>query len=336
MALVVREGGLKITEFLIEIVSAEPEKLWTSHAILDFVPADEVAVARELTPQNVNTAMKALVAREVQPFFEERWVPKEEGRPGRSNVRAIRYLPPNNEAEDPTEEESEEQSEEEEANEILEKDLHPLANFVIHKVLDAGAMTIPHQQGRRRAKGMGKWIFPDIVGLNNPRRKIHSDKIKNQNSLLQNVSFSFELKPTLTSSSYREAVFQTIANSSWANYTYLVVGWIDQSDHELIRNLRALATKHKFGVLTLTTPSRKINQQNVLITAPWTEFDAYTADLLAKESPKFENDYLDQLFQPQIRWDRFDRLPKDDDAAMTNLENQLEDLVADFLEQNDV
>lgn len=333
MPVVIQQGGMKTTQYLMQIVREEPEKLWTSHMILDFVPADEVVLARGLTPQNVNTAMKILIAREVQPFFEERWVTKEERRRGPNTVRAIRYLPPD--AENLDQEDFEEEQDDEDVKEILEKDLHPLANFVIHKVLDAGAMTIPHQQGGRRRKGVGKWIYPDMVGLNDPRTKIHSAKIK-EKSLLGNVSFSFEIKPTLTNSSYREAVFQTIANSSWANYTYLVVGWIDQSDNELIRDLRALATKHKFGVLTLISPNRKVNQENVLITAPRTEFDAYTADLLAKQSPKFENDYLEQLFQTQIVWRNFDFLPKDNPAAMSELEDELEELVANFLDQNDV
>ncbi len=62
--------------------------------------------------------------------------------------------------------------------------------------------------------------------------------------------FSFELKKKLGFSNLREAFFQTVSNSSWANEGYLVAAEIS-SDTDFIEELRRLSSSFGIGVIHL-------------------------------------------------------------------------------------
>ncbi len=64
-------------------------------------------------------------------------------------------------------------------------------------------------------------------------------------SSIGNVSiriFSFEIKQELNFNNLREAFFQTVSNSSWANESYLVAAKI-QNDEEFSNELKRLSRR---------------------------------------------------------------------------------------------
>jgi hypothetical protein len=62
--------------------------------------------------------------------------------------------------------------------------------------------------------------------------------------------FSFELKKSLSFGNLREAFFQAVSNSSWANEGYLVAAEISQ-DEDFLSELRRLSSSFGIGVVQL-------------------------------------------------------------------------------------
>ncbi len=62
--------------------------------------------------------------------------------------------------------------------------------------------------------------------------------------------YSFELKRELSIANLREAFFQAVSNSSWANEGYLVAAIID-TDDDFINELKRLSTAFGIGVIKL-------------------------------------------------------------------------------------
>ena len=62
--------------------------------------------------------------------------------------------------------------------------------------------------------------------------------------------FSYELKKSLDFNNLREAYFQTVSNSSWANGGYLVASEIDRSD-EFMEEIRRLSNSFGIGLMLL-------------------------------------------------------------------------------------
>lgn len=79
--------------------------------------------------------------------------------------------------------------------------------------------------------------------------------------------WSFEVKKKITMSSVRESFFQTVSNSSWANYGYLVCASIEGDDTQ--EELRMLSALHGIGVMILNTEN--LSESNILIPARFRE-----------------------------------------------------------------
>ena len=62
--------------------------------------------------------------------------------------------------------------------------------------------------------------------------------------------YSFELKRELSITNLREAFFQAVSNSSWANEGYLVAAIID-TDDDFLTELKRLSTAFGIGVIQL-------------------------------------------------------------------------------------
>lgn len=61
--------------------------------------------------------------------------------------------------------------------------------------------------------------------------------------------WSFEVKLLVNRSNVREAWFQAVSNSSWANFGYLVAAEVEGS--ETMKELRLLAASHGIGLILL-------------------------------------------------------------------------------------
>lgn len=134
--------------------------------------------------------------------------------------------------------------------EFLEKDLHPLMVYYGFYYLKAYLKTISHNKSDK--KGFGEWVHPDIVGCYFPFRDWDSEVVE-VSTIMGNTAvklYSFELKRELSIANLREAFFQAVSNSSWANEGYLVAATID-TDDDFMNELKRLSTAFGIGVIQL-------------------------------------------------------------------------------------
>ena len=134
--------------------------------------------------------------------------------------------------------------------EYLEKDLHPFLVYYGFYYLKAYLKTIRHNKSEK--KEFAEWVHPDIVGCYFPFSD-WKDEVVEVSSLLGNTAvrlFSFELKRELSISNIREAFFQAVSNSSWANEGYLVAADVD-NDEDFRTELERLSTSFGIGVIGL-------------------------------------------------------------------------------------
>jgi hypothetical protein len=134
--------------------------------------------------------------------------------------------------------------------EFLEKDLHPLMVYYGFYYLKAYLKTIAHNRSDK--KEFGEWVHPDIVGCYFPFRDWDSEVVE-VSTIMGNTAvklYSFELKRELSITNLREAFFQAVSNSSWANEGYLVAAIID-TDDDFLTELKRLSTAFGIGVIQL-------------------------------------------------------------------------------------
>lgn len=101
-----------------------------------------------------------------------------------------------------------------------------------------------------KGRNGNKWLHPDIVGVKN-LSKNWTEEVKNcidKHSFDKTVLYSYEVKIKINLSNVREVFFQTVSNSSWANYSYLVAKEIDE---KALDELLILCNRHKIGVINL-------------------------------------------------------------------------------------
>ncbi|KZZ14739.1 hypothetical protein A3750_13620 [Oleiphilus sp. HI0079] len=149
-----------------------------------------------------------------------------------------------------------ERQEKEPKSKYSERDLHPLLSYFAYTnpAFTRGrsilTKTIFHEKSKK--SGYSEWSHPDLVGFHLPVEDWHLDllefnRIADNNAL---KLFSFELKKSLTKGNYREAFFQAVSNSSWANEGYLVAADVKQDD-DLLSELERLSMSFGIGVIQL-------------------------------------------------------------------------------------
>ena len=112
----------------------------------------------------------------------------------------------------------------------------------------------------RGPKG-NKWLHPDVVGLQvigeDWDREVQECVAKNFDK--RTKLWAFEVKLLVNSSNVRECFFQTVSNSSWANFGYLVAAEIEGD--KTLKELRMLAAAHGIGVIQLDTENPAESQE---------------------------------------------------------------------------
>lgn len=155
-----------------------------------------------------------------------------------------------------------EQAEKEEINKVateekelkkksyLEKELHSVLAYFSYYYLRCYTKTINHSKSNK--KEYGKWVHPDMVGCYFPLEDWSSEVNELSNTVGSPAIkiYSFELKRKVTLANLREAFFQTVSNSTWANESYLVTGELAAED-ELNDELKRLSTSFGIGVIKL-------------------------------------------------------------------------------------
>lgn len=169
---------------------------------------------------------------------------------------------------------------------IMESDLHPLMVYYGYTYLKIYLKTINHNKSKK--KGLNEWLHPDIVGCYFPFADWEEEVVK-LSKLMGNTPikvYSFELKREITLSNLREAFFQAVSNSSWANEGYLAAAHIDDSDEEFLSELNRLSTSFGIGIIRLNVEDPDSSQ--ILIPARYREtLDWDTVNKVAVVNPEF-------------------------------------------------
>jgi len=172
-----------------------------------------------------------------------------------------------------------------------ESDLYPMLGAFLREV-DVHSKRIDEKRSHNsHGAGGNRWLFPDLVGFQDLSADWNTDikQCVEQTGDCRAKLWSFEVKKLLNRANVREAYFQAVSNSTWANLGYLVAAEIHNSEEEL----RLLSGLHGIGVIRIhPTDSAK---NTIMIPArerPLVDWN--TANRLAEENEDFR-EYIRQI-----------------------------------------
>ncbi len=144
---------------------------------------------------------------------------------------------------------------------LSELDLYP----ILWEYLQSGHPTVyaKHINDKESEKNEGlnghKWRHPDLVGVERIGEDWGDETLKCASAYSGDKPklklWSFEVKKEITKSASRGCFFQTVSNSSWANFGYLVAEKIHES---AMKDLSILSSLHGIGLIELnvTNPTK--------------------------------------------------------------------------------
>ncbi len=174
-----------------------------------------------------------------------------------------------------------------EKNRLTEHDLYPLLKeYLFADNQNTYAMRIDEKRSSNtRGPNGNRWLYPDMVALED----LSSEWVQevkdcvHQTGDVKALILAFEVKLLINRSNVREVFFQTVSNSSWANFGFLVTA--DIEGNETIKELRMLSALHSIGVIHLNVENPAESQ--MLIPAEENDVDWNTANRLAIENKDF-------------------------------------------------
>lgn len=177
-------------------------------------------------------------------------------------------------------------------NSQLEKELYPiLAQFC--DSINIKTLRIDEKESKKdKGKNYNKWLHADVVGF----KDLISDFNKQTKECLieyadeRSYLYSFEVKDgTIETWNLREYFFQTVSNSSWANYSYLVA---EDVNDKAMDELQLLCSSFNIGYIQLNREEPLESQ--IVIKAPKTSLDWNMINRIANENKDFQK-YLDNI-----------------------------------------
>lgn len=158
-------------------------------------------------------------------------------------------------------------------NKQPEAELYPkLCDFLEDKDTGMGLVSkrIVESESKKSESGTNEWLHPDIVAFKDISERWENETVQKcvKNNAVNTIEYySFEVKDEpVKMSNIRKHFFQTVANSSWANYSYFVAPTSDKEDKEAIAELQALCNRHKIGFIQLD-PDDPIGGSRIVIPA---------------------------------------------------------------------
>ncbi|MDR0332165.1 MAG: hypothetical protein LBI15_01755 [Dysgonamonadaceae bacterium] len=169
---------------------------------------------------------------------------------------------------------------------IKERDLHILLSSYLK---DSGIYpkTIFHEKSFHEKDGHQVWMHPDMVGIRflKLQNTVNQKFLKTINRMDTFKLYSYELKVKVNGDSeLKEAFFQAVSNSSWANYGYLVALEINNKK-EFRDEMERLSQSFGIGVIELKSQPF---QSKVVFPAKYRELDFKTMDKLCRINKEFE------------------------------------------------
>ncbi|HTB32082.1 MAG TPA: hypothetical protein VK808_08660 [Bacteroidia bacterium] len=165
-----------------------------------------------------------------------------------------------------------------------ERDLHKLLSSYL-KSTSIYSKTIFHEQSKYGKDSNQIWTHPDMVGIQflNLLAKASQNFLKAINSADICKLSSYEIKREINSDSeLKKAFFQSVSNSSWANYGYLVAFEFSGS---LTDEIERLSQSFGIGIIQLNANPY---ESKVLFPAKERDLDFKTIDKLCKINEEFE------------------------------------------------
>lgn len=170
-----------------------------------------------------------------------------------------------------------------------ERDLHKLLVTYL-KDKDIYARTIFHEQSNKNEEHQ-KWVHPDIIGSKFVEygNKTCQSFFKATNRLNAVEIYSYELKKEINSDyDLKRCFFQSVSNSSWANYGFLVAFEIGDN---LLDELERL--NHSFGIGVIQLKANPYESQ-ILFPAKYKILDFKTIEKLCNINTDF-NKFFEQI-----------------------------------------
>lgn len=135
---------------------------------------------------------------------------------------------------------------------LHESDLYPLLSDFLWSQHRLYSMRIDEKKSSNTKGPNGnKWLYPDIVAMEDLSGDWHGE-VRDCVGVYGDSRtrlWSFEVKLKLNISNIRQAFFQAVSNSSWANAGYLVAADIIGDD--TLKELRMLYSLHGIGLIRL-------------------------------------------------------------------------------------
>ncbi|MBC3942001.1 HrgA protein [Sphingomonas albertensis] len=160
-----------------------------------------------------------------------------------------------------------------------------LREFVIAE-FDVVTMRIDEKTAsNKKGPNANKWLYPDVCGLQS-RISGYGSEVLDLIRLAggkKATLWSFEVKVILNTSNVRESYFQTVSNSSWANFGYLVASQIDE---KVMPELRVLHNLHGIGIIQLNHED-PVESQTLIPALQKEEIDWGAMNRLASENADF-------------------------------------------------
>ena len=280
---------LNLRQTLVDFLKARPEERFTARQIADWIFAnlrEACEEKRRNSQQDLRedaAFMWQLVA-EIganRPEIQKRWpqVRTTEGRPRQYYWTA---------ASEAAEVAEAEKAKATAPGKLSEHDLYPLLCHYLYSEWQLYPKRIDEKRSSNRNGPNGnKWLFPDLVALEDLGREWDREiracvqEVGAQRARL----WSFEVKLLINRANVREAWFQAVSNSSWANLGYLVAADIQES---AMKELRLLAASYGIGLIRLD--SKDPNESEILIPArERSDIDWDACNRLAQENSDFQN-----------------------------------------------
>lgn len=180
-----------------------------------------------------------------------------------------------------------------------ERDLHKLLSSFLKNV-GTFSKTIFHEKSNGKDNNQ-IWTHPDMVGIKflNLRNEKSQEFLKSINKVDTFKLTSYELKKEInTDNELKQAFFQAVSNSSWANYGYLVA--FEFSD-ALYDEMQRLNQSFGIGIIELNANPY---QSKTIFPASLKELDFRMIDKLCQNNKEFERfiEQTEKLLTAQERY----------------------------------
>lgn len=200
-----------------------------------------------------------------------------------------------------------------------ERHLHKLLSTYLSNST-TNSKTIFHEQSNGQDKNQ-VWTHPDMVGIKflNLQTKSSQNLLKSINRVDTFKISSYELKKEINNDrDLKEAYFQAVSNSSWANYGYLVAFEFNDNLHE---EMTRLNQSFGIGIIELNANPYK---SKTLFPASYRSLDFKTIDKLCKMNKDFDR-FIEKT----------EKLMTADDRYYDSTEKELKDFCDDFFKNDE-